>query len=222
MQYMGSEDVPPVFPLTPLTLPRHATSPTRSLPPSSSTPKLYVLGSPPASVVVFGARDASVNMYEIGDRMSKKGLHLNTLSGPVAMHRVDVANRRNVYFKSQGVCGGNEECAGGKGKMVTLYRYVVPWIFSFPCVTAAPYALLTLYRSRKLECRRPNDRRGRCKRILGYAIQGVKERYGRCRGLIYWTIVFFLVLLACPFILLLSPEGVLPRTMDQRAWAAET
>ena len=53
---------------------------------TASIPELYVLGSPPASVVAFGSRDASVNVYEVGDRMSKRGWHLNALSGPAAVH----------------------------------------------------------------------------------------------------------------------------------------
>lgn len=53
---------------------------------TASIPELYVLGSPPASVVAFGSKDKSVNVYEVGDRMSKKGWHLNALSGPAAVH----------------------------------------------------------------------------------------------------------------------------------------
>ena len=53
---------------------------------SASIPELYILGSPPASVVAFGSRDKSVNVYEVGDRMSKRGWHLNALSGPAAVH----------------------------------------------------------------------------------------------------------------------------------------
>src|SRR5882762_1317239 len=52
----------------------------------TSIPELYVLGSPPASVVAFGSRDPSVNVLEVGDAMSKKGWHLNGLSGPPAVH----------------------------------------------------------------------------------------------------------------------------------------
>lgn len=52
----------------------------------TSIPELYVLGSPPASVVAFGSQHASVNVYEVGDRMSKRGWHLNALSGPAAVH----------------------------------------------------------------------------------------------------------------------------------------
>ena len=95
MQYMGSEDVLPVFPLTPSpSFPNGYLQSCRNMPhrqhdrrlQAPPLPSYTSLARPLASVVTFGARDASVNMYEIGDRMSKKGLHLNTLSGPAAMH----------------------------------------------------------------------------------------------------------------------------------------
>lgn len=53
---------------------------------TSSVPELYVLGSPPASVVAFGSKHPKVNILEVGDMMSKKGWHLNGLSGPPALH----------------------------------------------------------------------------------------------------------------------------------------
>lgn len=52
----------------------------------SSIPELYIIGSPPASVVAFGSRDPSVNVLEVGDAMSKRGWHLNGISGPPAVH----------------------------------------------------------------------------------------------------------------------------------------
>lgn len=53
---------------------------------NSSIPELYVLGSPPASVVAFASRDPSVDVLEVGDAMSKRGWHLNGISGPPAVH----------------------------------------------------------------------------------------------------------------------------------------
>lgn len=45
---------------------------------------LYVLGDPLVSVVAFSSR--SLNIYAVGDLMSKKGWHLNGLAGPPAIH----------------------------------------------------------------------------------------------------------------------------------------
>ncbi|KAG1725430.1 PLP-dependent transferase [Suillus paluster] len=53
---------------------------------TNSIPELYVLGSPPASVVAFGSKSPEVNVHEVGDAMSKKGWHLNALNGPAAVH----------------------------------------------------------------------------------------------------------------------------------------
>ncbi|THH00240.1 hypothetical protein EW145_g7117 [Phellinidium pouzarii] len=49
-------------------------------------PELYVLGSPPASCVAFGARDSRVNVLAVGDAMSTRGWHLNGLSKPAGLH----------------------------------------------------------------------------------------------------------------------------------------
>jgi sphinganine-1-phosphate aldolase len=53
---------------------------------TSSIPELYILGSPPASVVGFASKDPKVNMMEVGDVMSQRGWHLNALTGPPALH----------------------------------------------------------------------------------------------------------------------------------------
>ncbi|KLO15424.1 PLP-dependent transferase [Schizopora paradoxa] len=49
-------------------------------------PELYVLGDPPASVVAFASKHPRVQALAVGDAMSKKGWHLNGLSGPPAVH----------------------------------------------------------------------------------------------------------------------------------------
>ncbi|KAJ7045863.1 pyridoxal phosphate-dependent transferase [Mycena alexandri] len=49
-------------------------------------PELYILGSPPASVVAFGSKHPKVNVLEVGDKMSKLGWHLNALTNPAAVH----------------------------------------------------------------------------------------------------------------------------------------
>ena len=45
---------------------------------------LYVLGDPRVSVVAFGSQ--TVNIYALGDGMSKLGWHLNALANPPALH----------------------------------------------------------------------------------------------------------------------------------------
>ncbi len=52
----------------------------------NSFPELYVLGEPKASVVAFGSRTPSLNILEVGDKMSKKGWHLNALQNPPGLH----------------------------------------------------------------------------------------------------------------------------------------
>jgi len=48
--------------------------------------ELYVLGDPPASVVAFGSKHPGVNILLVGDRMSKRGWHLNALQKPAGLH----------------------------------------------------------------------------------------------------------------------------------------
>jgi sphinganine-1-phosphate aldolase len=49
-------------------------------------PELRVMGSPPASVVAFESVDPHVNILEVGDRMSRRGWHLNALQNPPGLH----------------------------------------------------------------------------------------------------------------------------------------
>lgn len=49
-------------------------------------PELYVLGNPPASVVAFASKHPTVKAHEVGDRMSKRGWHLNAIVNPDAVH----------------------------------------------------------------------------------------------------------------------------------------
>jgi sphinganine-1-phosphate aldolase len=53
---------------------------------TASIPELYILGSPPASVVAFGSKHPKVNVLEVGDRMAQRGWHLNGLTKPAAVH----------------------------------------------------------------------------------------------------------------------------------------
>ena len=49
-------------------------------------PELYVLGTPPASVVAFGSATTDVNIHAVGDAMSARGWHLNALVNPPGLH----------------------------------------------------------------------------------------------------------------------------------------
>lgn len=55
---------------------------------------LYVLGDPKVSVVAFGSK--SLNVYALGDRMSKRGWHLNALQNPPALHMAFTVSRRGL------------------------------------------------------------------------------------------------------------------------------
>jgi len=92
---------------------------------TTSMPELYVLGSPPASVVAFGARDRTVNVYEVGDRMAKKGWHLNALSGPAAVHIACTRLTLSVvdtFLADLAACvAAAKQAPEGKGTMVALY-----------------------------------------------------------------------------------------------------
>lgn len=51
-----------------------------------SIPSLYVLGSPPASVVAFASHDKDVDALEVGDMMRKQGWHLTAVAELKGVH----------------------------------------------------------------------------------------------------------------------------------------
>lgn len=53
---------------------------------TTSIPSLYILGSPPASVVAFASRDKNVDVLEVGDTMRKRGWHLTAITEPKGVH----------------------------------------------------------------------------------------------------------------------------------------
>lgn len=57
-------------------------------------PELFVIGNPVGPVVAWGARD--VDVFRVGDAMSKKGWALNTLHKPNAMHICITARHTQV------------------------------------------------------------------------------------------------------------------------------
>ncbi|KAF8828699.1 hypothetical protein HHX47_DHR3000134 [Lentinula edodes] len=91
---------------------------------ASSIPELYVLGSPPASVVAFGSKHPKVNILEVGDMMSKKGWHLNGLSGPPALHiactRLTVTMVDTFIADLKDAIKEAKITPNGKGTMVAL------------------------------------------------------------------------------------------------------
>ncbi|KAF9227039.1 PLP-dependent transferase [Gyrodon lividus] len=92
---------------------------------TSSIPELYVLGSPPASVVAFASKDEDVNVYEVGDKMSKKGWHLNALSRPAAVHiactRLTLSVVDTFIADLKESVEEAKMAPSGKGTMVALY-----------------------------------------------------------------------------------------------------
>ena len=56
---------------------------------------LYVLGDPKVSVVAFSSK--TLNIYAIGDAMSKKGWHLSALANPPALHMAFTVGCREIY-----------------------------------------------------------------------------------------------------------------------------
>ncbi|KIJ60028.1 hypothetical protein HYDPIDRAFT_32607 [Hydnomerulius pinastri MD-312] len=92
---------------------------------TASIPALYVLGSPPASVVAFASKDPAVNVLEVGDAMSKKGWHLNALSGPAAVHiactRLTLPLVDTFITDLKASVEEAKMAPSGKGTMVALY-----------------------------------------------------------------------------------------------------
>ncbi|KAK7005826.1 Sphinganine-1-phosphate aldolase [Favolaschia claudopus] len=91
----------------------------------ASIPELYILGSPPASVVAFGSQDPKVNVLEVGDKMAKRGWHLNALAGPAAVH---IACTRLTVDRVDAFIADLKDSVReaklqpeGKGTMVALY-----------------------------------------------------------------------------------------------------
>ncbi|KAI0066015.1 PLP-dependent transferase, partial [Artomyces pyxidatus] len=88
-------------------------------------PELYILGKPPASVVAFGSRRPDISVLEVGDKMSKKGWHLNALQNPAAVHiactRLTVSVVDLFIHDLKDAVVESIGSAAGKGTMVSLY-----------------------------------------------------------------------------------------------------
>ncbi|TFK67377.1 PLP-dependent transferase [Pluteus cervinus] len=92
---------------------------------TSSIPELYVLGSPPASVVAFASKHPKVKILEVGDIMSRRGWHLNALSGPAAVHiactRLTLSMVDTFIADLKDAVKESQISPTGKGTMVALY-----------------------------------------------------------------------------------------------------
>ncbi|KAH0589554.1 hypothetical protein H2248_005289 [Termitomyces sp. 'cryptogamus'] len=91
---------------------------------SESIPELYVLGSPPASVVAFASKHPKVNILEVGDAMAQRGWHLNALSPPavhIACTRLTVSMVDTFIADLKDAVNQAKTTPSGKGTMVALY-----------------------------------------------------------------------------------------------------
>jgi sphinganine-1-phosphate aldolase len=92
---------------------------------TNTIPELYVLGSPPASVVAFGSKSPDVDVHEVGDAMSKRGWHLNALTGPAAVHiactRLTLPLVDTFIADLRDSVQAAKLTPSGKGTMVRLY-----------------------------------------------------------------------------------------------------
>ncbi|CCM03203.1 uncharacterized protein FIBRA_05327 [Fibroporia radiculosa] len=89
-------------------------------------PELRILGNPPASVVAFASVNERVlRAHEIGDKMSKKGWHLNALTRPAAIHiavtRLTVPVVDQLVEDLKDAIREAKLEPTGKGTMMTLY-----------------------------------------------------------------------------------------------------
>ncbi|KAJ7693342.1 pyridoxal phosphate-dependent transferase [Mycena rosella] len=89
----------------------------------ASIPELYILGSPPASVVAFGSKHPKVNVLEVGDKMALRGWHLNALTGPAAVHIACTRLTKADMFVADLKDAVKEAMLSpsGKGTMVAVY-----------------------------------------------------------------------------------------------------
>ncbi|KAH9839172.1 pyridoxal phosphate-dependent transferase [Rhodofomes roseus] len=92
-------------------------------------PELRILGEPRASVVAFASarkgKAEGVSVLEVGDKMAKKGWHLNALSGPAALHiavtRLTVPVVDQFIADLKDAVREAQLSPSGQGTMVRLY-----------------------------------------------------------------------------------------------------
>ncbi|KEI36855.1 uncharacterized protein L969DRAFT_96873 [Mixia osmundae IAM 14324] len=89
----------------------------------TQVPELHILGKPLVSVVAFDSD--VVDIYEVGDRLGKRGWHLNALQNPPALHicctRLTVAAVEDLIADIKWAVQESKSAGPGKGDMVTLY-----------------------------------------------------------------------------------------------------
>lgn len=62
----------------------------------AAMPELYVMGEPSGPLLGFGARDAAVNIFAVGDQMDAKGWGVNRLQRPDGLHAMVTAGHLAV------------------------------------------------------------------------------------------------------------------------------
>lgn len=62
----------------------------------AAMPQLYVMGNPSGPLLGFGARDAAVNIFAVGDQMDAKGWTVNRLQRPDGLHAMVTAGHLPV------------------------------------------------------------------------------------------------------------------------------
>ncbi|KNZ80220.1 Sphingosine-1-phosphate lyase [Termitomyces sp. J132] len=120
---------------------------------SESIPELYVLGSPPASVVAFASKHPKVNILEVGDAMAQRGWHLNALSPPavhIACTRLTVSMVDTFIADLKDAVNQAKTTPSGKGTMVALYG---AHPFSLDFSSLFPFFLSNLSRPLITSCR---------------------------------------------------------------------
>ena len=62
----------------------------------AAIPELYVMGEPSGPLLAYGARDAQVNIFAVGDRLDAKGWTVNRLQKPDGLHAMITAGHLAV------------------------------------------------------------------------------------------------------------------------------
>ncbi|KAL1746434.1 pyridoxal phosphate-dependent transferase [Schizophyllum fasciatum] len=93
-------------------------------------PELRIMGAPPASVVAFAAKDdKKVEIFEVGDAMSRRGWHLNAINDGapggkgvhLAVTRLTIPNQDVFIADLKDAVREAGVSPSGKGTMVALY-----------------------------------------------------------------------------------------------------
>ena len=162
----------------------------------TEVPELRILGNPRASVVAFASarkgKAEGVSVLEVGDKMAKKGWHLNALSGPAAVHiavtRLTVPVVDQFIADLKDAVREAQLAPSGSGTMVRLYGELSLRAFG------SGRWLIRGCRLGQREPHWPEDGRPLSDGVLGYALQGVS---GVCQCGSSWPLVFISTGMPC-------------------------